>query len=139
MIETTQINCPTCGVQPHTRSRPNHVLHLLLTVFTFGFWLIIWLFIGLTSADGFRCASCGNTEGQARRAHKRAWKAEQKRKTPPKLKIDKTPKEGDRVKVVSGEHKGKFGRLMAIDAHSATIADKKGRAVVVHPVAVKTA
>lgn len=42
-------------------SRPNHVLHLLLTVFTLGLWGIVWIVIGLAGgerrrmvlADGF--------------------------------------------------------------------------------------
>jgi hypothetical protein len=31
----------------HFGARPNHILHLLLSVVTFGFWIIVWLFIGL--------------------------------------------------------------------------------------------
>lgn len=28
--------------------RPNHVLHLILSIVTFGLWLIVWLIVALT-------------------------------------------------------------------------------------------
>ena len=31
--------------------RPNHVLHLLLTVVTLGFWAIVWTLIALTTRE----------------------------------------------------------------------------------------
>ena len=34
--------------------RPNHVLHLLLTLVTAGMWLVVWLFLTLTSGEGRR-------------------------------------------------------------------------------------
>jgi ribosomal protein L37AE/L43A len=51
--------CSYCGKQVLAR-RPgtNHILHLLLTLITAGFWLIIWV---LTSVKfgGWRCSICG--------------------------------------------------------------------------------
>lgn len=32
-------------------NRPNHILHLILTLVTFGFWAIVWLIIGLSSRE----------------------------------------------------------------------------------------
>jgi Na+-transporting NADH:ubiquinone oxidoreductase subunit NqrC len=29
--------------------RPNHILHLLLTIFTLGLWGIVWIFLAITS------------------------------------------------------------------------------------------
>lgn len=29
--------------------RPNHVLHLLLSIFTLGFWIFVWIFLSLFS------------------------------------------------------------------------------------------
>lgn len=44
----------------HDRDQPNHVLHLLLTVFTFGFWIVIWLLAGFCSLfNHYFCAVCG--------------------------------------------------------------------------------
>jgi hypothetical protein len=31
--------------------RPNHILHLLLSIVTLGFWLIIWILIAMTSKE----------------------------------------------------------------------------------------
>jgi len=42
-----------------TAQAPNHVLHLLLTLFTMGLWFIPWILIA--SATGtFRCTKCGS-------------------------------------------------------------------------------
>jgi hypothetical protein len=40
------------------RQAPNHILHLLLTVFTAGLWLIAWLLV-VATAPPFRCPRCG--------------------------------------------------------------------------------
>lgn len=32
-------------------NRPNHILHLILTLVTFGFWAIVWLIIGISSRE----------------------------------------------------------------------------------------
>ena len=62
------------------------------------------------------------------RAHKRAWKAEQR---------NRIPEQGERVKVVSGPHKGKFGTLVEISEDVATIADKQGKTISVYPEEVR--
>jgi hypothetical protein len=31
--------------------RPNHVLHLILSIITFGLWLIVWLIVSLTGGE----------------------------------------------------------------------------------------
>ena len=51
--------CQTCGKSTvHLIERPNHVLHLLLTVFTFGVWIIVWLLVGLSERRA-TCTVCG--------------------------------------------------------------------------------
>ena len=35
----------------------NHILHLLLCIPTFGFWLIVWFFIGITNSQKTRIYS----------------------------------------------------------------------------------
>lgn len=42
-------------------SRPNHVLHLLLTIATAGFWAIVWVLVALGKIGGYRCPSCGGS------------------------------------------------------------------------------
>ncbi len=52
--------CKQCeAYRMFIRPRPNHILHLLLSVFTVGLWLPIWLLIGfLTVLKPFRCPVC---------------------------------------------------------------------------------
>jgi len=38
---------------------PNHVLHLVLTVLTIGFWGIVWILITLGKSGGYKCSKCG--------------------------------------------------------------------------------
>jgi hypothetical protein len=41
------------------RQTPNHVLHLLLSVVTAGFWLPVWLLAAIWAAGPYRCPRCG--------------------------------------------------------------------------------
>lgn len=41
------------------RASTNHILHLLLTLVTFGFWIIVWL-LASVRIGGWRCTSCGS-------------------------------------------------------------------------------
>jgi hypothetical protein len=41
------------------KNTPNHVLHLLLTIFTAGLWGIVWLIVTLSNIGGYRCTQCG--------------------------------------------------------------------------------
>lgn len=40
------------------RERASHILHLLLTLLTFGLWAIIWLGVAV-QIGGWRCTVCG--------------------------------------------------------------------------------
>lgn len=52
--------CRNCDRQVLIRRKStNHVLHLLLTLCTFGLWLIIWLLVGVR-VGGWRCSACGS-------------------------------------------------------------------------------
>lgn len=54
-------HCPTCAQQRLIRQqRPTHVLHLLLTIFTFGLWGIVWLILASRESPA-RCTFCGTS------------------------------------------------------------------------------
>lgn len=58
-----QLHCaaPTCNaVMPHTQDAPNHVLHGLVTLFTAGFWLPIWILVSIGGGGLAVCSKCGN-------------------------------------------------------------------------------
>jgi len=38
----------------------NHILHLILTLITFGVWVIVWLVLALKS--GWSCVNCGGSK-----------------------------------------------------------------------------
>jgi hypothetical protein len=49
-------------------SRVNHILHLLLTVFTLGLWIIVWALLALTGGEKrrmYRVDEYGNVESRA--------------------------------------------------------------------------
>jgi len=59
MFDQTTKWCPICRRQTlWARRRPNHVLHLLLTLTTCGLWLIIWFLLSIRFG-GWRCQTCG--------------------------------------------------------------------------------
>ena len=50
--------CGHCKKQTmHNRTVPNTLLHVFLTVITFGFWLIVWLLF--ISKGPWKCTICG--------------------------------------------------------------------------------
>jgi hypothetical protein len=50
---------PTLHLQPAT----SHVLHLLLSVLTFGLWLPLWLIAALSNGSRCTCTVCGRGQG----------------------------------------------------------------------------
>ena len=57
----TSAQCPYCQAKVLARRKAtNHILHLLITVFTGGLWLPVWIILSLAnSADPWRCSFCG--------------------------------------------------------------------------------
>jgi len=54
--------CKNCGKQVVVfRKGTNHLLHLILTVLTFGFWLIVWFGVSI-KFGGWRCTQCGSAK-----------------------------------------------------------------------------
>ena len=53
------IYCKNC--KEHTmqfRDGPSHVFHFIMSLFTMGFWLIIWM-LSLVRFGGWKCSKCG--------------------------------------------------------------------------------
>ena len=38
---------------------PNHILHLVLTLITFGLWGIVWILVAVGKSGGYKCSKCG--------------------------------------------------------------------------------
>lgn len=54
--------CKHCDKQVlATGEKPNHILHLLLTLVTAGLWIIPWIIIsGKSNLSRYRCSQCGS-------------------------------------------------------------------------------
>ncbi|QIG68732.1 hypothetical protein EVB67_082 [Rhizobium phage RHph_TM3_3_14B] len=58
------------------RQTPNHVLHLLLSVFSAGFWIPVWLVVTLLAGGAYKCPRCGaRTRGYVPKKYKAALAA----------------------------------------------------------------
>lgn len=56
--------CKTCGTDTiHLQPSTSHVLHLLLSVFTLGIWIIVWFFVAQSNASQAKCTVCGSMKG----------------------------------------------------------------------------
>ena len=55
--------CRTCNKSTiHLASKPNHILHLLLSIITAGLWIPVWLLLAVTGRlkNIGECTSCGS-------------------------------------------------------------------------------
>lgn len=54
-------HCAQCGDRRVVfRKGTNHILHLLMSIITLGFWLIIWIGVAV-KFGGWRCSTCGSS------------------------------------------------------------------------------
>ena len=59
-VQVKSGHCPACGKQQKVeRQGRNHILHLLLTIFTFGIWGFVWGML-LVTGEHWRCTECGS-------------------------------------------------------------------------------
>lgn len=59
--KTTGKFCNACQANVMAqKNTPNHILHLILSIVTFGLWLIVWLVLIVASLGGWRCTKCGH-------------------------------------------------------------------------------
>lgn len=55
--------CKNCGKKKKlVRKGTNHILHLILSIITCGFWIIIWILASIFK-DHWRCDTCGRKIG----------------------------------------------------------------------------
>ena len=40
-------------------SKPNHILHFILTICTLGVWGLVWILMSIGKIGGYRCSECG--------------------------------------------------------------------------------
>ena len=61
VMKTTRQVCKECDAyRPFDKHGPNHILHLLLTLLTFGLWSVIWLLITIGKEfEPYHCRVCG--------------------------------------------------------------------------------
>jgi hypothetical protein len=64
-VKQSSAYCNVCQRQSlFQKPRINHVLHLILSIVTFGLWLFVWLILGIINAGKEpRCTTCGAAPG----------------------------------------------------------------------------
>ena len=64
MTNQVSLYCKNCGKNTlHIQPSTSHVLHLLLSVFTFGIWLIVWFFVAQNNNNQGVCTICQTERG----------------------------------------------------------------------------
>lgn len=71
---TKQLNCDFCQQpRPFDKPGPNHVLHLLMFLITFGLWAPLWILVVLAdSPKEYHCRSCGGNPVSLRKVSPKA-------------------------------------------------------------------
>lgn len=53
--------CNYCEKNTMSQSeKPNHILHIILTLLTGGLWIIVWIILAMMAAGNYKCTQCGN-------------------------------------------------------------------------------
>lgn len=56
--------CRNCKKQTlHLQPATSHVLHFLLSIVTFGLWIIVWLLVATSNNSQHICSVCGRGRG----------------------------------------------------------------------------
>jgi len=69
-VKRASAECPVCNKRVLILCKEkniNHILHLLLSVFTCGIWLIIWLLCAISNStvqEDWYCSVCGTNLGE---------------------------------------------------------------------------
>lgn len=60
-IKQLSLPCAKCdAVMPHNQEAPNHVMHAMLLLLTFGLYALVWLGAAVKKRDTATCTKCGN-------------------------------------------------------------------------------
>lgn len=64
MSDLVMKKCPDCGRKTkHTQPGTSHLLHLILSVVTFGVWVLVWIIVAMNNKTAAQCMECGRTKG----------------------------------------------------------------------------
>ncbi len=56
--------CKKCDKKTiHLQPSTSHVLHLILSLITFGVWVIIWFIVAASNNSQKECSVCGRSKG----------------------------------------------------------------------------
>jgi hypothetical protein len=56
--------CKVCATQTmHTQPSTSHVVHLILSLLTWGVWLIVWFIVANDNNSNAQCTQCGAKRG----------------------------------------------------------------------------
>ncbi|MBX3119698.1 MAG: hypothetical protein KF784_11580 [Fimbriimonadaceae bacterium] len=60
-MKTSSAKCPVCDkVVSANKAQANHLVHAIVTLFSFGAWIIVWIFASINAANSpWRCQYCG--------------------------------------------------------------------------------
>ena len=65
MPQKRQFERPTCGeprmVEKESLDGAIHVIHAIVSLFTCGFWVLVWLAHAMSAEGAFRCTRCGTS------------------------------------------------------------------------------
>lgn len=57
-------HCPKCAKHTlHVEESCSHILHLLLSVISAGFWIPVWILMALNAKTTGQCTVCGRKRG----------------------------------------------------------------------------
>lgn len=65
-MATNQVmnHCKNCRKQTmHLQPSTAHVLHLLLSIVTFGVWILVWFLVAVSNGSQLICSQCGRARG----------------------------------------------------------------------------
>jgi hypothetical protein len=56
--------CKACSkMTMHVQPATSHILHLILSLITFGLWIPIWVLLAASHGSQAQCTECGKNKG----------------------------------------------------------------------------
>lgn len=64
MTNLVMARCKQCRrMTKHLQPSTSHVFHLLMSIITVGFWVVIWVLVALSNGSQKQCEECGQQKG----------------------------------------------------------------------------